>query len=96
MRKRVGDGACGARSAGGRPACRRDIYRLWQRQQAAAFHWSLFDGGYTFATKIAAPAYEFNNQYKAGAYIAADLMLFLLRLVVNATARQAVSGRAGR
>ena len=50
------------------------------RGTQAAFGWSLFDGGYTFATKIAATAYEFNNQYKAGAYIAAGLVLFLLTL----------------
>jgi phosphate transport system permease protein len=66
------------------------------RGTQAAFGWSLFDGGYTFATKIAATAYEFNNQYKAGAYIAAGLMLFLLTLLVNAIARQAVSGKATR
>ena len=48
-----------------------------------AFGWSLFDGGYTFATKIAAAAAEFNDQYKAGAYIAAGLVLFLLTFVVN-------------
>jgi phosphate transport system permease protein len=66
------------------------------RGTQSAFGWSLFDGGYTFATKIAATAYEFNNQYKAGAYIAAGLTLFLLTLVVNAIARQAVSGRSSR
>jgi phosphate transport system permease protein len=66
------------------------------RGTQSAFGWSLFDGGYTFATKIAATAYEFNNQYKAGAYIAAGLMLFLLTLLVNAIARQAVSGKATR
>jgi phosphate transport system permease protein len=66
------------------------------RGTQAGFGWSLFDGGYTFATKIAATAYEFNNQYKAGAYIAAGLMLFLLTLVVNAMARQAVAGKARR
>ncbi len=64
------------------------------RGTQAAFGWSLFDGGYTFATKIAATAYDFNNQYKAGAYIAAGLVLFLLTLVVNAMARAAVAGRA--
>ena len=36
-----------------------------------AFGWTLFDAGYTFASKIAAAASEFNDQYKAGAYIAA-------------------------
>ncbi len=66
------------------------------RGTQAAFGWSLFDGGYTFATKIAATAYEFNNQYKAGAYIAAGLTLFLLTLLVNAIARQAVSGKASQ
>jgi phosphate transport system permease protein len=62
-----------------------------------AFGWSLFDGGSTFATTIAAAATEFDNQYKAGAYIAAGLILFLLTFVVNAAARTAVAGsRAGR
>jgi len=50
------------------------------------FGWSLFDGGSTFATKIAAAAYEFNNQYKAGAYIAAGLVLFVLTFVVDSLA----------
>ncbi|SRX93531.1 phosphate ABC transporter, inner membrane subunit PstC [Actinosynnema mirum DSM] [Mycobacterium shimoidei] len=66
------------------------------RGTQSAFGWSLFDGGYTFATKIAATALEFNDQYKAGAYIAAGLVLFLLTFVVNAVARAAVAGRAGR
>jgi len=58
-----------------------------------AFGWSLFDGGYTFASKIAAAASEFNDQYKAGAYIAAGLVLFVLTFVVNSLARAAVSGK---
>ena len=58
-----------------------------------AFGWSLFDGGYTFASKIAAAAAEFNDQYKAGAYIAAGLVLFLLTFVVNSAARAAVARR---
>ena len=57
-----------------------------------AFGWSLFDGGSTFATKIAATASEFNDQYKAGAYVAAGLVLFLLTFVVDALARAAVTG----
>jgi phosphate transport system permease protein len=62
-----------------------------------AFGWSLFDGGSTFATKIAATAWEFNDRYKAGAYIAAGLVLFLLTFVVDALARGAVAGaRRGR
>jgi phosphate transport system permease protein len=66
------------------------------RGTQAAFGWSLFDGGYTFATKIAATASEFNNQYKAGAYVAAGLVLFLLTFVVNALARAAVAGKGTR
>lgn len=61
-----------------------------------AFGWSLFDGGYTFASKIASAAAEFNDQYKAGAYIAAGLVLFLLTFAVNSAARAAVTGRADR
>ena len=53
------------------------------RGTQTAFGWSLFDGGYTFASKIAATASEFNDQYKAGAYIAAGLVLFVLTFVVN-------------
>ena len=56
------------------------------------FGWSLFDGGSTFATKIAATAWEFNDRYKAGAYIAAGLVLFVLTFVVDALARGAVAG----
>ena len=70
------------------------------RGTQAAFGWSLFDGGSTFATKIAGTASEFNDQYKAGAYIAAGLVLFLLTFLVDALARGAVAGagsaRGGR
>lgn len=59
-----------------------------------AFGWSLFDGGYTFASKIASAAAEFNDQYKAGAYIAAGLVLFVLTFAVNSVARAAVAGKA--
>jgi phosphate transport system permease protein len=55
------------------------------------FGWSLFDGGYTFASKIASAASEFNDEYKAGAYIAAGLVLFVLTFVVNSLARAAVT-----
>ncbi len=61
-----------------------------------AFGWSLFDGGYTFATKIAATASEFDDKYRAGAYIAAGLVLFLLTFWVNALARAAVAGKGDR
>jgi phosphate transport system permease protein len=66
------------------------------RGTQSAFGWSLFDGGYTFATKIAATASEFNDHFKAGAYIAAGLVLFLLTFVVNALARAAVAGNGRR
>jgi len=70
------------------------------RGTQTAFGWSLFDGGSTFATKIAGTASEFNDQYKAGAYIAAGLVLFLLTFVIDALARQAIAGigskRGGR
>lgn len=58
-----------------------------------AFGWSLFDAGYTFASLIASAASEFNDQYKAGAYIAAGLVLFILTFVVNSLARAAVAGK---
>ena len=45
-------------------------------------------------TKIAAAAYEFNNQYKTGAYIAAGLVLFVLTFVVDSLARGAVAKTA--
>ncbi|WP_285032114.1 phosphate ABC transporter permease subunit PstC [Mycolicibacterium sp. lyk4-40-TYG-92] len=60
------------------------------------FSWTLFDGGYTFASKIAATASEFNDQYKAGAYIAAGLVLFILTFVVNSAARAVVAGRGAK
>lgn len=70
------------------------------RGTQAAFGWSLFDGGSTFATKIAATASEFDDRYKAGAYIAAGLVLFVLTFLVDALARGAAAGtgstRGGR
>jgi phosphate transport system permease protein len=60
------------------------------------FSWTLFDGGYTFASKIAATASEFNDQFKAGAYIAAGLVLFILTFVVNSAARAVVAGRGAK
>jgi phosphate transport system permease protein len=66
------------------------------RGTQTAFSWTLFDGGYTFASKIAATASEFNDQYKAGAYIAAGLVLFILTFVVNSAARAAVSRRGAK
>jgi phosphate transport system permease protein len=58
----------------------------------SSFGWSLFDGGSTFASKIALAAPEFNDARSAGAYIAAGLVLFVLTFVVNAIARSIVAG----
>ncbi|OBI10544.1 phosphate ABC transporter permease subunit PstC [Mycobacterium sp. E2462] len=66
------------------------------RGTQAPFNWSLFDGGSTFATKIAGAAGEFDNHYRAGAYIAAGLTLFVLTFVVDALARRAVAGISDR
>lgn len=66
------------------------------RGTQSAFGWSLFDGGYTFATRIAATASEFNDQYKAGAYIAAGLVLFLVTFFVSVLARRAVAEKVNR
>jgi phosphate transport system permease protein len=47
----------------------------------------VFDGGFTFASKIASAAGEFSEPLPTGAYIAAGLVLFVLTFVVNALAR---------
>ena len=57
----------------------------------AAFSFSIFTGGETFASKIANNAAEFSQPTQTGAYIAAGLVLFLLTFVVNAAARLIVS-----
>jgi phosphate transport system permease protein len=61
---------------------------------ARTFSGSLFDGGTSFASKIALAANEFSNPTLTGAYIAAGLMLFVLTFVVNAIAR-AIIARSG-
>jgi phosphate transport system permease protein len=63
------------------------------RTAAQAGHWSLFDGGYTFASKIASAAAEFSSPLPTGAYIAAGFVLFVLTFIVNALARVAAGGR---
>ena len=63
------------------------------RSAAQAGHWSVFDGGYTFASKIASAAAEFSSKLPTGAYIAAGLVLFVLTFIVNALARAAAGGR---
>lgn len=63
---------------------------------SSQFRWSLFDGGTTFATAIANAAPEFNDDLKAGAYIAAGLVLFILTFIVNAAARSFIKKKAGK
>ncbi|MBN6035937.1 phosphate ABC transporter permease subunit PstC [Amycolatopsis sp. 195334CR] len=59
------------------------------------FDWSVFDGGATFASKIASNYAEFNDVTSAGAYIAAGLVLFLLTFVVNFAARSIIGDKKG-
>ncbi|MFB7721255.1 MULTISPECIES: phosphate ABC transporter permease subunit PstC [unclassified Nocardia] len=63
------------------------------RTSAKAGGWSLFDGGYTFASKIASAASEFSSKLPTGAYIAAGFVLFALTFVVNALARLVAGGK---
>lgn len=58
------------------------------------FRGSLFDGSTTFATSIALASPEFNNDLRAGAYIAAGLVLFLLTFLVNGAARAIVAKKS--
>ena len=62
------------------------------RSAAEASHLSLFDGGYTFASKIASAAAEFSAPLPTGAYIAAGFVLFVLTFAVNAVARKIAGG----
>jgi phosphate transport system permease protein len=62
------------------------------RASAHAGNWSVFDGGYTFASKIASAASEFSEPLSTGAYISAGFVLFVLTFIVNAVAR-AIVGR---
>ncbi|MCE1177735.1 MAG: phosphate ABC transporter permease subunit PstC [Micrococcales bacterium] len=55
--------------------------------------WSIFNGGETFASKIASAAAEFDSPQKTGAYIAAGLVLFILTFIVNAIARIVIERR---
>ena len=54
---------------------------------ASSFDVSVFSGGETFASVIARNAAEFDTTYKAGIYISAGLVLFVLTFAVNALAR---------
>ena len=73
-----------------RPVARVALY-LILRTTSDAFSWSLFDGGYTFASLIASAASEFSQPLPTGAYIAAGLVLFVITLAVNMVARWIVS-----
>jgi phosphate transport system permease protein len=64
------------------------------RAAAHPGHWSLLDGGYTFASKIASAAPEFSHPLPTGAYISAGFALFVLTFVVNAAARAISRGKA--
>ncbi|MEP6851540.1 MAG: phosphate ABC transporter permease subunit PstC [bacterium] len=57
------------------------------------FSWSIFNGGETFASKIANASAEFGDPRQTGAYIAAGLVLFVLTFAVNAAARIVVNRR---
>ena len=59
----------------------------------APFNASLFNGGETFASKIANNAAEFDSPAKTGAFIAAGLVLFILTFAVNALARVIINRR---
>jgi phosphate transport system permease protein len=63
------------------------------RSAARPGNWSLFDGGYTFASKIASAAAEFSEPLPTGAYIAAGFALFVLTFIVNALARAVAGGK---
>jgi phosphate transport system permease protein len=61
--------------------------------QNTQWSWSLFNGGETFASRIANNAAEFDSPQKAGAFIAAGLVLFILTFIVNAIARVVIERR---
>jgi phosphate transport system permease protein len=61
--------------------------------EGSPWSWSMFNGGETFASKIANNAAEFDSPQKAGAFMAAGLVLFFLTFVVNAIARIVIERR---
>ncbi|OBK11727.1 phosphate ABC transporter permease subunit PstC [Mycobacterium asiaticum] len=63
------------------------------RSAAKPGTWSVFDGGYTFASKIASAASEFSRPLPTGAYISAGFALFVLTFMVNAAARAIAGGK---
>ena len=69
------------------------LYILSSLPGGTKWTWSLFNGGDTFASKIANSASEFTPGIGTGAYIAAGLVLFVLTFVVNALARIIIERR---
>ncbi|WP_265443496.1 phosphate ABC transporter permease subunit PstC [Flexivirga meconopsidis] len=69
------------------------LYILSALPDSSKWTWSLFNGGDTFAAKIANSASEFTGGTSTGAYIAAGLVLFILTFVVNAVARVVIERR---
>ncbi|PVY97702.1 phosphate ABC transporter membrane protein 1 (PhoT family) [Actinomycetospora cinnamomea] len=63
------------------------------RASTSPMGFSLFDGGYTFASLIASAASEFSQPLPTGAYISAGLVLFVLTFIVNALARLIAGGK---
>lgn len=61
--------------------------------QGAKWIASLFNGGDTFASKIAGNQAEFDTPLHTGAYVAAGLVLFILTFLVNAAARVVIERR---
>ena len=60
---------------------------------SSLWSFSIFNGGSTFASRIALGAGEFDSPQKTGAYIAAGLVLFVLTFIVNAIARIVIERR---
>ncbi|GAB3582014.1 phosphate ABC transporter permease subunit PstC [Calidifontibacter terrae] len=68
------------------------MYILSSLADNTKWSWSLFNGGYTFASKIASDSSELSGA-GTGAYIAAGLVLFVLTFIVNAIARVIIERR---
>lgn len=69
------------------------LYIVSSLPDGAKWTASLFNGGQTFASKIANDVAEFATPLQTGAYIAAGLVLFILTFVVNAIARIIIERR---
>jgi phosphate transport system permease protein len=69
------------------------LYILSSLPGGTKWTWSLFNGGDTFASKIANGSSEFTPGIGTGAYVAAGLVLFVLTFVVNALARVIIERR---